>query len=534
MKKSIALILATAAVCLQAFAQTTFRTNVSTFDRIPLKTESAYYGNDLKGGFWNGHFYFRNQYDTGFKSWSGFSVSNTTDTVKADYTNEFSSITKGGICGTKNYAVCYGAGTVISEKAGPLTGFYATNTTLTYKTLKKGSAFSKKFGGASGNDPDWFGIKIYNYSGGAKQDSVFFYLADFRSTNDYIVNDWTWFDLSGFKNTDSLIIRFEGSDMGSFGLNTPAYVCIDDFNFNGTRIGHGNELKIGKEIFKGSKTVWNGESDTSGGFAIGGLYFENTFDNQYKSWAGWALSCDFDTTKTGFDAQYVVKSGKDADLDSGFAVSYGHSVLRLPYDRKFIGYEVFRFKINNSLLAYNDMKNGSPFSKKFGGATGFDRDTFKLTIKGIGKDGISHIQRSVFLSDFRMERKMILKDWVEVWLPVNGAVQFEFSLESSDNGSFGMNTPAYFCMDRAEWIVEDIDKLERKNLSVYPNPAQDFIHLDIAQADELIISDMTGKVVHSIENASTNRINVSTLNPGMYFLTAKSDHALYLSKFIKL
>ncbi|MDX9929029.1 MAG: DUF4465 domain-containing protein, partial [Bacteroidales bacterium] len=45
---------------------------------------------------------------------------------------------------------------------------------------------------------------------------------------DYIANVWTNIDLSLFGYIGGLAIKIESSDTGENGINTPAYVCIDD------------------------------------------------------------------------------------------------------------------------------------------------------------------------------------------------------------------------------------------------------------------------------------------------------------------
>ena len=60
-----------------------------------------------------------------------------------------------------------------------------------------------------------------------------FYLADYRSTDsahDYIVDDWTWVDLSGLGTVDRIEFTLSSSDVGSFGMNTPAYFAMDCLN----------------------------------------------------------------------------------------------------------------------------------------------------------------------------------------------------------------------------------------------------------------------------------------------------------------
>ena len=58
------------------------------------------------------------------------------------------------------------------------------------------------------------------------------FLADFRSANnvqDYILKNWQWVDLSPLGNVDSLVFELKSGDVGSFGINTPTFFCIDNF-----------------------------------------------------------------------------------------------------------------------------------------------------------------------------------------------------------------------------------------------------------------------------------------------------------------
>jgi hypothetical protein len=115
-----------------------------------------------------------------------------------------------------------------------ITGFYITNNTYAYNSMRDGDFTAKKFGGTSGNDPDWFRITIKGYWNGAlKNDSVDFYLADYRSSNnanDYIIKDWTFVNTQALGNVDSVIFNLSSSDNGIYGMNTPAYFCMDNLH----------------------------------------------------------------------------------------------------------------------------------------------------------------------------------------------------------------------------------------------------------------------------------------------------------------
>ena len=46
--------------------------------------------------------------------------------------------------------------------------------------------------------------------------------------NGTYVNSWQWADLSSLGKVVKLEFVFTGSDNGDYGVNTPAYICIDD------------------------------------------------------------------------------------------------------------------------------------------------------------------------------------------------------------------------------------------------------------------------------------------------------------------
>ncbi|HRO75319.1 MAG TPA: T9SS type A sorting domain-containing protein [Crocinitomicaceae bacterium] len=68
------------------------------------------------------------------------------------------------------------------------------------------------------------------------------------------------------------------------------------------------------------------------------------------------------------------------------------------------------------------------------------------------------------------------------------------------------------------------------NLSVYPNPANSTLNIEVKTATSIKIVDLLGATVAVQElNAGTNRIDVSNLISGVYFVQAGSS----VVKFIK-
>lgn len=207
---------------------------ISDFENLLLDDESYWNGSEGTGGFQSGGAYFYNSYNADWGVWSGFIYSNSTDVTTGDYTNDYSAITGSGVNNSSNYAIAFNNPGIKLDEAMSVNGFYVTNSTYAYLVMQNGNAFSKKFGGTTGEDPDWFMFTAYGYLNGERiEDSVNFYLADFRfedPSQDYIINSWEWVDLSSLGILDSLSFGFGSSDVGDWGINTPTYFAMDNFN----------------------------------------------------------------------------------------------------------------------------------------------------------------------------------------------------------------------------------------------------------------------------------------------------------------
>jgi len=79
-----------------------------------------------------------------------------------------------------------------------------------------------------------------------------------------------------------------------------------------------------------------------------------------------------------------------------------------------------------------------------------------------------------------------------------------------------------------------IDEVTLNNLSIYPNPVQNqlFIESSDKQITELIIFDITGKIIKSI-GYNTKIIDVSDLNQGVYMLKVATDKGVATQRFVK-
>lgn len=207
-----------------------------TFESIPLDASGYYNGSDNAGGFTTGGANFANSFTDfggGFFGWDGWSVSNHTDTTTPGFGNQYSTYAPGGgLGGGGQYGVLYDDfGNITLGSAQLLSGTYLSTTTYSALSMLTGDGFAKKFGGTSGLDPDWFNVTIEGFLGGSATGSVVFYLADYRFANsleDYVVDEWTFVDLSGLGQVDELRFSFGSTDVGDFGINTPTYLAMDN------------------------------------------------------------------------------------------------------------------------------------------------------------------------------------------------------------------------------------------------------------------------------------------------------------------
>ena len=213
--------------------------NIVDFDTLTLSPDSYWNGADLSGGFWCGEAFFNNvfvDWGGGITSWGEFAYSNKTDTVTSGYLNQYSAYAGSGYNHSSTYGIGYYDGShdvclKLSDaaKGDSVAGFYITNNSYAGLSMKLGDGYSIKFTAAH---HDWFLLSIYGYRNGLlKSDSVNFYLADFRfsdSTQNYIVKDWRWVDLNSLGGVDSIKFKFSSSDNGLYGMNTPAYFCMDN------------------------------------------------------------------------------------------------------------------------------------------------------------------------------------------------------------------------------------------------------------------------------------------------------------------
>ena len=201
---------------------------------------------ELQGTFTSGGFSFTNNYTPEYKSWTGFSVSNSTSTEFESYVLGQYHNAVGGGYGSETFAISFD--NTMVEVLGTadgtqLRGFYITNSAYNVDYYENGDTFNEGVTGGDGQPVakgegfrtgDWCYVHIEGFDKDDHQtNEIDVYLADYRSANDdehFYLKDWQWVDLSSLGAVKKVKFSVQGSRGNTWGQVVPLYFCLDNFN----------------------------------------------------------------------------------------------------------------------------------------------------------------------------------------------------------------------------------------------------------------------------------------------------------------
>ena len=188
--------------------------------------------------------------------------------------------------------------------------------------------------------------------------------------------------------------------------------------------------------------------DNEVGYQAGDFWFDMNTYSDWSTWWGYGVANHKATSFNSLADQYNSITGGGVDGSENYGVAYitdfmGPVYATLTTDEASVVPGVY---VTNAAYAFESMLHGDSFSKKFGNG-----DWFKLTAIGYDDDEEETGRKDFYLADLRSENSAdwyIINDWQYMDLSSLGKVrQIQFTLSSTDNGDWGMNTPAYFCFD---------------------------------------------------------------------------------------
>ncbi len=273
---------------------------------------------------------------------------------------------------------------------------------------------------------------------------------------------------------------------------------------------------------------YNGSTDYSGSGEIETFIYEIedadfyvNYSSEYGGyWTGLAYSnqTDLETADWNNYSAYATPAG-GANESSVYVFAYSYFPDSVMFD---LPVSIQSVSITNSVWAYKYMTGEDGTGHEY--ITG---DFFILSIIGINPDG-SHNDSPVAF--FLGQDDNITDNWTNVDLSSLGNVKgLIFSLTSSDD-----MTPYYYCLDNLTYTdVVSVENTVKQNISVFPNPATDYINVKGIANSNIKINDITGKIVYSKNNSSEKeQINISHLKSGVYFITIENNDEFFSKKLI--
>lgn len=112
------------------------------------------------------------------------------------------------------------------------------------------------------------------------------------------------------------------------------------------------------------------------------------------------------------------------------------------------------------------------------------------------------------------------------------ARRFSSGFAIGEKGYIGIGTTGTNMRDFWEFdeLLES-DDFEKDLVTVYPNPATDYITITGIKNVNVMIYDLTGKLIMSNDLNSTQTISVADLENGNYILLIQSDQVSFTRKF---
>ena len=377
-------------------------------------------------------------------SWEGFTLSK----VAADTVNQFACTAKGGVAGVGTpfvlaYYSEYAALAILDHSPCHVTfanEYYPVEVmicmdALTRRDVTVGGGYARAF-----TENDTLRLKIYAVDEyGDNDDTVDPVIYD-MAVGQKFENGWVKIDLTSLGKTLGLNFEMSSTDQ-SYGMaNTSLYFAMDKLAISDKKPQKVAtfENEVGGVNIAKADTCWQGadapvvgwNSWTSGTYNFRSYYGGNSGYGDY--YTSFTVTNETANTSTSYTEAY--RSAKGGAYEGENFVVWNMYNDTITFDAQVVP----GFFINNTAYAVTSMVNGDSFAKAFG-----KDDWFKLTCIGV-KGGAQVATKDFYLA----QNGEYVVGWTYVDLSELGEIDgLTFEMSSSDTGTYGMNTPAYFAMD---------------------------------------------------------------------------------------
>ena len=438
MKKTILMVVA----LLCAFA---CFSQVVDFEELTLEPDTSWIGADGTGQFTSSYLTLYNDYDNNYGSWQGFAYTNGTDAETYSF-NNLSSCVGHGAGNSTYYVTAYIGSDWMGGTYDPIPVGMKINTENAGNFANRGAYFCMSVllkGDVErtyASHQFFFKLKASAYANGTLVGDREIMMADFTEGHSYMMDDWTYVDLSWIENADSLnFIAMSNDTAGGHGINTSMYFCMDNFGAENPY----TEIVDFENLTLDPNSAWIG-TDGSEKFTSSYLTLYNTYeyyeDYDMSYWEGFAYTNGTDTETFDYD-NLSAAVGHGHNNSSNYVTSYmgwyGKSGIKIDTEHSvnFDNRGAY-FCLPTLLVKHIDQVDFE---------TNHYYYSVKVTAYAAGEEVAN---REIVMADYRIGANYMMDKWTYVDLSwIANADSLYFEALGNEYNDYGLNTPTYFCMD---------------------------------------------------------------------------------------
>lgn len=121
-------------------------------------------------------------------------------------------------------------------------GVYVCNHPWAYYDCEHGEGAARAFA-----DGDYFELTAHGVDAEGNEKTTSINLVEYTNGELQALNDWTFFDLSSLGEVESVYFSLNSTDVGTYGMNTASYFCMDKFQVNDIPTAI-NNVNTGKQV----------------------------------------------------------------------------------------------------------------------------------------------------------------------------------------------------------------------------------------------------------------------------------------------
>jgi hypothetical protein len=498
-------------------------------------------------------------------AWDGFTVSKNADATPADdlLDSQWGCMAGGGIAdvvddqvvvdSSRPYAIAYYS-LMSMQNSLSITfndgntysaeGMYVTTSPYVYYTTKDGYFVARAFT----EEGDYLKIIAHGVKEDDSETTIEMTIAEFTNGEFSALDEWTWFDLSPLGEVKEIYFTMESTDVDPmWGMNTPGYFCMDRLTVS---------MEVEEDAFDGVMLDLTQPSNPETfEYDANGAWAETYNDVDYTHWDSQAFR--FSHLISGPGSSYggiawngftVSKNASDQPTDyfpdsqwgcmaqGGIeAISNGTAIVNS--ERPYIVANYSSWETQNSLsITFNDGNlytlNGmyvtnSPYpyytniaGDDFSNGLTNEGDYFKVIAHGVKADNTVETAEFI-LAEFKNGSLQQVTEWTWWDLSTLGTIkEVYFTMESTDVGQWGMNTPAYFCIDRimaSNPVESGIEEsvINSNTTDIYYSANN--IYVTSATATVIKVYSVNGvEVLSQMVGEGTTPVSTATLPSGIY------------------